>query len=100
MLTARTRADAAPCSALPLRPQIGQDEVVLDILGGKRGGYFLDLAAHDALYLSNSYGLEAMYGWGGLCIEVGSRGRGRVGAGGGGGGGRTGLGPEPSVRQA
>ena len=42
----------------------------MDVLGGKRGGYFLDLAAHDAMHLSNTYSLEAMFGWGGLCVEA------------------------------
>lgn len=50
--------------------QYGQDEVVIDILGHKRGGFFLDLAANDAMHLSNTYSLETMFDWGGLCIEV------------------------------
>jgi FkbM family methyltransferase len=50
--------------------QCRQDEVVLKILGQKRGGYFIDLAANDATTLSNTYALEqAPYQWTGLCIE-------------------------------
>ena len=38
--------------------QAGQDHTVLDILGGKRGGFFVDLAANDASHISNSVLLE------------------------------------------
>lgn len=49
--------------------QYQQDETVIDILRGKIGGYFIDLAANDAAYLSNTLLLEQKYGWRGLCIE-------------------------------
>lgn len=49
--------------------QARQDEAVISLLGGKRGGYFVDLAANDATVLSNTYALEKSYGWRGLCIE-------------------------------
>ena len=39
------------------------------LLGGLRGGYFVDLAANDPVRLSNSKTLEAEFGWSGLCIE-------------------------------
>jgi hypothetical protein len=46
-----------------------QDEIVLALFRGKRGGYFVDLAANDAVALSNTFALETDYGWNGLCIE-------------------------------
>jgi len=50
--------------------QKGQDEwVIEEVFQRKRGGYFLDLAASDGIYLSNTYVLEQRYGWSGLCIE-------------------------------
>jgi Methyltransferase FkbM domain len=49
--------------------QASQDELVIALLGGKRNGYFIDLAANDAVDLSNTYALERHYGWDGVCIE-------------------------------
>ena len=39
------------------------------LLGHKRGGYFIDLAANDAFVISNTYVLETHYGWHGLAVE-------------------------------
>ena len=50
--------------------QARQDEIVLKMLRNKTNGYFVDLAANDAAFLSNSYALERHYGWKGLCIEA------------------------------
>ena len=49
--------------------QYRQDEIVSKLLGGKRGGYFIDLASNDAVRLSNTYALETHFGWNGLCME-------------------------------
>jgi hypothetical protein len=49
--------------------QVGQDEIVMALLNNKQGGYFIELAANDALTLSNSYSLERYGQWKGLCIE-------------------------------
>lgn len=49
--------------------QVGQDKTVIDILNGKRDGFFVDLASNDAVELSNTLTLEQAYGWRGLCIE-------------------------------
>ena len=49
--------------------QYRQDEIVSKLLHGKRGGYFIDLAANDAVRLSNTYALETHFGWKGLCLE-------------------------------
>jgi len=49
--------------------QARQDEVVAALLKDKRGGYFVDLAANDAIKISNTYALEKNFGWSGLCLE-------------------------------
>ena len=49
--------------------QDGQDKMVVQLLKGKKNGFFVDLAANDALYLSNTRTLERDFGWKGLCIE-------------------------------
>lgn len=49
--------------------QARQDEAVTTLLRGKRGGFFVDLAANDATVLSNTYSLEKKFGWNGLCVE-------------------------------
>lgn len=37
------------------------------------GGYFVDMAANDALDCSNTVALEQNYGWRGLCVEANPR---------------------------
>ena len=49
--------------------QCNQDCVVLALLQLKRDGFFVDLAANDGLYMSNTWALERYYGWDGVCIE-------------------------------
>lgn len=49
--------------------QVGQDSIILDLLGSN--GYFIDLAANDALDLTNTLALERK-GWTGLCVEPNS----------------------------
>ena len=49
--------------------QFRQDEIVAKLLRGKRGGYFIDLAANDPVRISNTYALETNFGWDGLCLE-------------------------------
>lgn len=50
--------------------QKGQDRwVIEEVFPGKRGGWFLDLAATDGVALSNTVLLERDLGWNGLCIE-------------------------------
>lgn len=49
--------------------QARQDEIVSALLRRKRNGYFIDLAANDAVKISNTYALETIYDWNGLCIE-------------------------------
>ena len=49
--------------------QVRQDEIVARLLHQKTNGYFVDLAANDAIRISNTYALERNLGWTGLCIE-------------------------------
>jgi len=46
-----------------------QDWWVGALLDGMRDGFFVDLAAFDAVAFSNTYALEQRLGWDGLCIE-------------------------------
>lgn len=45
--------------------QAKQDEYVAAMLKNKKQGYFVDLAAHDATYLSNTFKLEQDHDWNG-----------------------------------
>jgi hypothetical protein len=49
--------------------QYGQDRLALNILGGLRGGFFLDSGASDGLQASNTWLLETKYAWQGVCVE-------------------------------
>lgn len=51
------------------KSQKGQDRWVLETLGNKREGYFVDLAATDGMVHSNSWVLEKKFGWRGIAIE-------------------------------
>lgn len=54
---------------VPVGSMFGQDRYVLDLLGGLRGGFFLDSGASDGVQGSNTYLLETAYGWRGVCVE-------------------------------
>lgn len=49
--------------------QLGQDVLVLQILGQLRNGFFLDSGASDGVTVSNTLLLEKSFGWKGICIE-------------------------------
>jgi FkbM family methyltransferase len=53
-----------------MHSQAGQDWLVATLLGCKREGWFVDLAANDAKTLSNTLMLERDFAWNGLCIEA------------------------------
>lgn len=50
--------------------QVKQDWTVVHLMQGKRNGFFVDLAANDAVELSNTIALENWFDWTGLCIEA------------------------------
>eukprot|EP00545_Synedropsis_sp_CCMP1620_P003705 CAMPEP_0119016280 /NCGR_PEP_ID=MMETSP1176-20130426/11912_1 /TAXON_ID=265551 /ORGANISM="Synedropsis recta cf, Strain CCMP1620" /LENGTH=275 /DNA_ID=CAMNT_0006969623 /DNA_START=168 /DNA_END=995 /DNA_ORIENTATION=+ len=50
--------------------QLKQDEIVAALTRHATGLYFVDLAAHEAMYISNTYRLERDWNWNGLCIEA------------------------------
>lgn len=49
--------------------QHGQDVAVMKVLDFPREGFFIDLAANDAVWASNTFTLEQKFGWKGICIE-------------------------------
>lgn len=49
--------------------QARQDEIVFALLRNKTQGYFVDLAANDAVQFSNTVALETFHNWTGVCIE-------------------------------
>lgn len=46
-----------------------QDFFVLDLLGYKKQGYFVDLGASDGITASNTFLLEKFYKWEGICVD-------------------------------
>lgn len=58
---------------IPWTSQSNQDKVVASLFQNKTGGYFVELAANDAVDISNSYALERNLQWNGLCIEANPR---------------------------
>ena len=52
--------------------QLRQDEIISQLLFEKRNGFFVDLAANDAIRISNTFALEQHYDWTGICIEPNS----------------------------
>ena len=49
--------------------QVGQDRTIAHLFDGRRGLFFVDLAANEPVKHSNSRTLERDLGWRGLCIE-------------------------------
>lgn len=53
------------------RSQAAQDKWVEDMTEGKTGGFFVEVGAYDGIHSSNTYYLEQVLGWRGICIEAG-----------------------------
>jgi FkbM family methyltransferase len=49
--------------------EFGQDLLVLELLGWKRNGFFLDSGASDGVISNNTHLLEVSYNWNGICVE-------------------------------
>jgi len=55
------------------KSQYGQDKwIIEEVFNDLSNGYFIDLAAGDGLFLSNTYILEKKLNWSGICIEPNS----------------------------
>jgi FkbM family methyltransferase len=51
--------------------QAGQDYWVYgEVFNETEDGFFLDIGAHDGVFLSNTFILEKIYNWEGICIEA------------------------------
>jgi hypothetical protein len=49
--------------------QAGQDQFIINVLNGKRNGYFLEIGSNHPSYINNTYKLEKEYDWTGLMVE-------------------------------
>ena len=56
-------------SGIEHHSQIGQDIFVIWALDFKENGFFVDIGAHDPVYINNTYLLETDYNWSGALIE-------------------------------
>jgi hypothetical protein len=50
--------------------QAGQDQFVIDMLKGKKGGVYVEIGAWHSIDISNTYILEKDYGWTGVSFEI------------------------------
>jgi glycosyltransferase involved in cell wall biosynthesis len=50
--------------------QLHQDLFVLCALNGKRQGFYLEIGAHEPIFISNTYLLEHVFGWSGVSLEL------------------------------
>jgi hypothetical protein len=53
-----------------LKSKHGQDRVVLDLMEGLTGGFFVSVGEHSGFYYSNTLLLEKLFDWDGICIET------------------------------
>lgn len=53
-----------------LRGQLGADRFVIEALGHKRNGRYLDIGAGEPYYLSNTLALERHLGWTGVLCDI------------------------------
>ena len=51
------------------KSQLHQDAFVLEVLGGKTCGFFVEVGAAGGVVLSNTYLLEKMFSWDGILVE-------------------------------
>lgn len=66
----RKRHRDAIAVAAPYHGQYGQDQLIdKELFGGRRGGVFVDIGAHDGVTFNNTVYFERALGWRGLCVE-------------------------------
>jgi hypothetical protein len=53
--------------------QFGEDIVVYSLFGGRKGGYYVDIGAHDPFVLSNTALLATFCDWHGVNVDVDDR---------------------------
>ena len=51
------------------KSQAGQDKFIINILKGKKNGYFLEIGSNHPIYINNTYILETIFLWKGIMIE-------------------------------
>jgi hypothetical protein len=49
--------------------QAGQDKFIINILKGKKNGYFLEIGSNHPVSINNTYILEKLFSWKGIMIE-------------------------------
>ena len=57
-------------SHLNFKAQIGQDKIVLDILGPKYNGTFVDIGCSEPINISNTFVFEATFNWTGIGVDI------------------------------
>ncbi len=51
------------------KSQFGQDKYLFETFLNHKDGFFVDVGAHDGVYLSNTFCFEDKLGWSGICVE-------------------------------
>jgi hypothetical protein len=49
--------------------QAGQDQFILNVLKGKKNGFYLEIGTNDPIFHNNTYTLEKNYNWKGILVE-------------------------------
>ncbi len=49
--------------------QFGEEWIIRDFFGDRRGGFFVDVGANDYKAFSNTYYLDTVLGWSGIAVE-------------------------------
>jgi hypothetical protein len=55
---------------LNFKSQIGQDRVVLNIIGEKQNGTFVDIGCFEPLTISNTFVFETDFNWSGIGVDI------------------------------